>query len=73
MLNLRALATRAEARRIRGVLTLRCAMADIPPRLAAALAERYRLERELGQGGMAPPSPSRRSTAYRSVREARRR
>ncbi|HJS48275.1 MAG TPA: protein kinase, partial [Gemmatimonadales bacterium] len=28
-------------------------MSDIPPRLAAALADRYRLERELGQGGMA--------------------
>ena len=27
--------------------------ADIPPPLAAALAERYRLERELGAGGMA--------------------
>jgi eukaryotic-like serine/threonine-protein kinase len=25
----------------------------IPDRLAAALADRYRLERELGQGGMA--------------------
>ena len=28
-------------------------MADIPARLAAALAERYRIERELGVGGMA--------------------
>jgi len=28
-------------------------MPDIPPRLAAALADRYTLERELGQGGMA--------------------
>ena len=28
-------------------------MADPPSRLAAALAERYHLERELGQGGMA--------------------
>ena len=28
-------------------------MADIPDRLAAALADRYLLERELGQGGMA--------------------
>ncbi len=28
-------------------------MADIPSRLAAALADRYRLERELGAGGMA--------------------
>jgi serine/threonine protein kinase len=28
-------------------------MPDIPNRLAAALADRYRLERELGQGGMA--------------------
>ena len=28
-------------------------MTDIPARLAAALADRYRLERELGQGGMA--------------------
>jgi serine/threonine-protein kinase len=28
-------------------------MADLPSRLAAALAERYALERELGQGGMA--------------------
>ena len=26
---------------------------EIPPRLAAALADRYRLERELGRGGMA--------------------
>ena len=25
----------------------------LPPRLAAALADRYRLERELGRGGMA--------------------
>ncbi|HSB55767.1 MAG TPA: protein kinase [Gemmatimonadales bacterium] len=28
-------------------------MTDIPARLAAALADRYRLDRELGQGGMA--------------------
>jgi len=28
-------------------------MADIPSRLTAALADRYRIERELGQGGMA--------------------
>ncbi|HSE28294.1 MAG TPA: protein kinase [Gemmatimonadales bacterium] len=28
-------------------------MTDIPARLASALADRYRLERELGQGGMA--------------------
>ncbi len=28
-------------------------MADLLPRLAAALADRYRIERELGQGGMA--------------------
>ena len=28
-------------------------MADAPDRLAAALADRYRIERELGQGGMA--------------------
>ncbi|MDZ4864490.1 MAG: protein kinase, partial [Gemmatimonadota bacterium] len=28
-------------------------MSPIPDRLAAALADRYRLERELGQGGMA--------------------
>ncbi len=28
-------------------------MSEVPPRLAAALADRYRLERELGQGGMA--------------------
>ena len=28
-------------------------VADAPARLAAALADRYRLERELGQGGMA--------------------
>ncbi|HKK08559.1 MAG TPA: serine/threonine-protein kinase, partial [Gemmatimonadota bacterium] len=28
-------------------------MSDLPPRLVAALADRYRLERELGQGGMA--------------------
>jgi serine/threonine protein kinase len=28
-------------------------MADPPARLAAALADRYRLDRELGQGGMA--------------------
>jgi hypothetical protein len=27
--------------------------ADIPPRLAAALADRYRLVREVGMGGMA--------------------
>ena len=28
-------------------------MSDTPARLAAALADRYRIERELGQGGMA--------------------
>ena len=28
-------------------------MAGVPPGLAAALADRYRIERELGQGGMA--------------------
>jgi serine/threonine-protein kinase len=28
-------------------------MPDIPPKLSAAFADRYRLERELGQGGMA--------------------
>ena len=28
-------------------------MTAVPDRLAAALADRYRLERELGQGGMA--------------------
>ena len=28
-------------------------MPDSPSRLAAALADRYRIERELGQGGMA--------------------
>ena len=28
-------------------------MTDIPSRLAAALADRYRVERELGRGGMA--------------------
>ncbi len=28
-------------------------MSPVPERLAAALADRYRLERELGQGGMA--------------------
>ena len=28
-------------------------MSDAPTRLATALADRYRLERELGQGGMA--------------------
>ena len=28
-------------------------MTDLPSRLAAALADRYRLERELGAGGMA--------------------
>ena len=28
-------------------------MPEIPPRLTAALADRYRIERELGQGGMA--------------------
>jgi len=28
-------------------------MADVNPRLASALADRYRIERELGQGGMA--------------------
>src|ERR1041385_1602784 len=31
----------------------RADMGDVPVRLAAALADRYRLERELGQGGMA--------------------
>src|SRR4026207_1586063 len=28
-------------------------MAEIPERLSAALADRYRIERELGEGGMA--------------------
>lgn len=28
-------------------------MSDVPDRLAAALSDRYRIERELGQGGMA--------------------
>jgi serine/threonine protein kinase len=28
-------------------------MTDVPGRLSAALADRYRVERELGQGGMA--------------------
>jgi serine/threonine-protein kinase len=28
-------------------------MSDAPDRLTAALADRYRIERELGQGGMA--------------------
>ena len=28
-------------------------MSEVPDRLIAALADRYRLERELGQGGMA--------------------
>jgi serine/threonine-protein kinase len=28
-------------------------MTEIMPRLTAALADRYRIERELGQGGMA--------------------
>jgi serine/threonine-protein kinase len=28
-------------------------MSDLPPLLTAALAANYRLERELGQGGMA--------------------
>jgi serine/threonine protein kinase len=28
-------------------------MTDIPSRLAAALVDRYRIERELGAGGMA--------------------
>ena len=28
-------------------------MADMPGRLATALSDRYRIERELGQGGMA--------------------
>ncbi|MEQ1691162.1 MAG: protein kinase, partial [Gemmatimonas sp.] len=32
---------------------LRFPLADVPHRLAAALADRYRIERELGQGGMA--------------------
>jgi len=31
-------------------------MPDSPSRLAEALAERYRIERELGQGGMATVS-----------------
>jgi eukaryotic-like serine/threonine-protein kinase len=29
------------------------AVADVPQRLATALADRYTIERELGQGGMA--------------------
>jgi serine/threonine protein kinase len=28
-------------------------MSDLPPRLTSALADRYRIERELGAGGMA--------------------
>jgi hypothetical protein len=41
-------------------------MSDLPARLTAALADRYRIERELGAGGMAvipsanPPMGSRR-------------
>jgi hypothetical protein len=31
-------------------------MAAVPAGLATALQDRYRLERELGQGGMAPGS-----------------
>ncbi len=30
-----------------------CTLSDTPPRLTAALADRYRIERELGAGGMA--------------------
>jgi eukaryotic-like serine/threonine-protein kinase len=33
-------------------------MSEPPPRLAAALADRYRLERELGQKGMAMVYPA---------------
>ncbi|MBA2291750.1 MAG: hypothetical protein H0W15_04755 [Gemmatimonadales bacterium] len=32
-------------------------MTDTVTRLTAALADRYRIERELGQGGMATPWP----------------
>ena len=32
---------------------LRPEMSDLPARLTAALADRYRIERELGAGGMA--------------------
>ncbi len=32
---------------------------DAPDRLAAALADRYTIERELGQGGMAISAPDR--------------
>lgn len=28
-------------------------MSDLPPRLTSALADRYRLHRQLGEGGMA--------------------
>lgn len=33
-------------------------MSDVLPRLAAALADRYRVDRELGAGGMATPLES---------------
>ncbi len=33
-------------------------MSDVPDRLATALADRYRVERELGQGGMATVYPA---------------
>jgi len=46
-------------------------MTAIPDRLSAALSDRYRLERELGQGGMEPsPGPRRPPERWPRVRVA---
>src|SRR5436309_2472880 len=47
------LSPRASSGRSRGAASWLTLMSDLSPRLTAALADRYRIERELGHGGMA--------------------
>ena len=41
-------------------------MSDVPDRLATALADRYRIERELGAGGMATVYLAHGTPSYRN-------